>query len=207
MELWQQLGHESFGAWRRATEKARQKARRAAEKATQKPAPTALLQPQDEPSSPLPPPALQPLAPSPPALSKGGLLVLGVPGQLREDVFVTPRGRRKHKFKFTSPGGSCHFDEYVSPAGVQRQAGPDRAACYRRLAERRDAKWRASLYGCGICEPCLEFSREFRNFGKWKRWEEASAERPGPRASLSQVRAMVMKYRDRLMCECHLDSR
>ena len=165
MELWQQLGHESFGAWRRATEKARQKARRAAEKATQKPAPTALLQPQDEPSSPLPPPALQPLAPSPPALSKGGLLVLGVPGQLREDVFVTPRGRRKHKFKFTSPGGSCHFDEYVSPAGVQRQAGPDRAACYRRLAERRDAKWRASLYGCGICEPCLEFSREFRSDG------------------------------------------
>ena len=52
-----------------------------------------------------------------------------------------------------------------------------------------------------------ESEKEIRNFGKWKRWEEASAERPGPRASLSQVRAMVMKYRDRLMCECHLDSR
>ena len=128
MEMWQQLGYASFGDWRRGSEKARRAAKKAA-RATQ-PAEQQIRLGQQLPSSPA---AAVHLAPT---------SSLGVGDQydnLCEDVIATPRGRREHRFKHTSPGGSVYFDEYASPAGVQQQACNQRQECLHRLTAARRA--------------------------------------------------------------------
>ena len=85
---------------------------------------------------------------------RGGQL----PGQLHEEVITTPRGRRKHKLKHTSPGGTTRDDEYVSPAGVQQQVCEERSACWRRLVESRRAETQAHILGCGECASCREYA-------------------------------------------------
>jgi hypothetical protein len=49
-----------------------------------------------------------------------------LPGELHENVQVTPRGSRVHLFKHTSPGGTVRQEEYTSPAGGL--AMPDQSA-------------------------------------------------------------------------------
>ena len=83
-----------------------------------------------------------------------------LPGQLLEDVAVTPGGQRRHAFKHTSPGGTTNFDEYVSPAGVQQHACEQRLICMHRLAAARRAAARVQAAGCGSCEACREYARE-----------------------------------------------
>lgn len=166
MELWQQLGYASFGEWRRSTEKLRRAAKKAARAALPATTTVRWQQLQDE----------EPLAqlrgrsnvaapPSPPLVS--GVL----PGQLREDVLVTPQGRRIHRFKHTSPGGSTRFDEYVSPAGVLPRACEQRLECFRRLQVTRRAETRALTFACGECEACQEYARAYAFNGR-KRVEE-----------------------------------
>ena len=92
MERWQQLGYDSYGAWRRATEKARQQTRRAVLKA-----------PQLHPSwnfSPLPAPpqpsvvqsAAQSDAVQSDAVQSAAAPSACLPGRLAEQVLVTPDG-------------------------------------------------------------------------------------------------------------------
>ena len=106
MEKWQVEGFDSFGAWRRAKEKAR----RAAAKSALQPAPSAALtaqQPDLPQQQELQPPA------SPrhePARQFDGL---------REHVQVTPGGSRVHSFERSTPRGSRITSEYKSPPGGQ----------------------------------------------------------------------------------------
>ena len=133
VETWERLGYESFGAWRRACEQARRDAKKAAP-----PAPPAVkwhppqISGRDEiwsASSTLTTPAP---APSDRHDDRGGRL----PGKMHEDVQCTPRGRREHKFKHTSPGGTTRCEQYSSPAGVQ-PAWQERVACLERLRAAR----------------------------------------------------------------------
>lgn len=96
---------------------------------------------------------------------RGGQL----PGQLHEEVITTPRGRREHKLKHTSPGGTTRDDEYVSPAGVQQQVSEERSACWRRLVESRRAETHAHILGCGECAPCREYAAS-RERGAQRHW-------------------------------------
>ena len=166
MEKWQQEGYKSFGDWRRGSEKARRAAKAAAAPAKKAAAPAKKAvamatirwrapQPLAKPSlarahSTTPSPSL------PPAFSHGAL-----PGQLHEAVCVTPRGRRQHRIKHTSPGGTVRQDEYVSPAGVQQLACEHRLACLRRLADTRREETLKMEQGCGSCAACQEFSKEW----------------------------------------------
>jgi hypothetical protein len=81
-----------------------------------------------------------------------------LPGQLHEQVLVTPRGRRAHKLKHTSPGGTTRVDEYLSPAGMQQQVCQERSACWRRLVAARHAETQAHILGCGECASCLQYA-------------------------------------------------
>jgi hypothetical protein len=161
MELWQRLGYNSFGDWRRASEKAR----RDAKKAKVAPAALARWRPTQPLAPPLPPAALlqpppsdakKPEAPDTAARSCGVL-----PGQLREDILVTPRGRRRHSFSHSSPGGTTRLDEYFSPPGAQRHACEQRLECLHRLAAARRADTRADIFGCRSCQACQEFASAF----------------------------------------------
>ena len=58
---------------------------------------------------------------------------------MREDVLVTPRGRREHKFKHISPGGTTRFDEYFSPAALEDRVCDQRFPCLQRMAGGRRA--------------------------------------------------------------------
>ena len=137
---WQRLGHTSCKEWRRVAAKKRREAKATAKKAGSAAAPPTLQwQPQQN-MSPMPQrlvlsPGLA--QPSPPKTKTGGL-----PGQLFEVVQVTPQGRRKHNFKYISPGGKLQADEYISPAGVQERGEPmcgQRLACLRRIQSSRRA--------------------------------------------------------------------
>ena len=153
MEKWQSLGYTSFGEWRRASERARREAKKAAGVSP------AIVQWKLAQSLPAPAPP-SPLA-RPRSPERGGQL----PGQLHEEVITTPRGRRKHKLKHTSPDGTTRNDEYVSPAGVQQQVCQERSACWRRLVAARRAETQARILGCGECASCLEYAayRESEN--------------------------------------------
>lgn len=141
MEMWQQQGYESFGAWRRASEKAR----RAAKKAAAMDATTAEAPPSPRPPPPPPratwqPPQQIPLPSSPnsPVQLKDSAGLL--PGNLHERVMVTPHGSREHTLEHTSPGGTTRVEEYASPVGVQLTRA---ARCAWRLqvaAERREER-------------------------------------------------------------------
>lgn len=101
---WQEEGYDSFGAWRRAKEKAR----RASAKSALQPASSGALtarQPALPQQQELQPPA------SPrhePARQFDGL---------REHVQVTPGGSRVHSFERSTPRGSRITSEYKSPPG------------------------------------------------------------------------------------------
>lgn len=178
MELWQRLGHASFGDWRRASEKARRTAKKAAaaERTGTATGRWHSLHPVALPSQTLAPDGSDPplgvtdgsiVEPfSAPSLQPSSLVVAAsVHGELHETVHVTPRGRRMHKFEHSSPGGTVHVDEYVSPAGVQLYACQERLVCLRRLVAAQTAARRAKLVanvsGCGSCEACLEFIASF----------------------------------------------
>ena len=167
MERWQQLGYDSYGAWRRATEKARQQTRRAVLKA-----------PQLHPSwnfSPLPAPpqpsvvqsAAQSDAVQSDAVQSAAAPSACLPGRLAEQVLVTPNGRRRHKFEHTSPGGTSRVDEYVSPADGQHQqrAHGRRLECLHRLAAARRTETRVRVFGCGTCEACKEYAQSREGCG------------------------------------------
>ena len=167
MQRWQQLGYDSYGAWRRATEKARQQTRRAVLKA-----------PQLHPSwnfSPLPAPpqpsvvqsAAQSDAVQSDAVQSAAAPSACLPGRLAEQVLVTPNGRRRHKFEHTSPGGTSRVDEYVSPADGQHQqrAHGRRLECLHRLAAARRTETRVRVFGCGTCEACKEYAQSREGCG------------------------------------------
>ena len=184
MQRWQQLGYDSYGAWRRATEKARQQTRRAALKA-----------PQLHPSwnfSPLPAPpqpsvvqhatvqsAAQSDAVQSDAVQSAAAPSACLPGRLEEQVLVTPNGRRLHKFEHTSPGGTSRVDEYVSPADGQHQHGR-RLECLHRLAAARRTETRVRVFGCGTCEACKEYAQS-RELACLRYGERMPLDAMGPR--------------------------
>lgn len=135
VETWERLGYESFGAWRRACEKARRDAKKVAP-----PAPPAVKwhPPQISGLDEIRSASSTLTAPAPTSFDRhdeadpGGKL----PGRMREDVLFTPRGRREHTFKHTSPGGTTRCEQYSSPAGVQ-PAWQERVACLERLRSAR----------------------------------------------------------------------
>ena len=153
MERWQQLGFASLGDWRRASEKARRTKKKAAAPAQQ----TASWRP--------PQPLAQP-SPVEQALPTLSLTQVGsgragsgmLPGQLCEDVVMTPNGRRRHHLSYTSPGGSTFVDEYISPTCGRQLASEQRLECFKRLRNERHAETRARVFGCGKCEPCREYA-------------------------------------------------
>ena len=187
MQRWQQLGYDSYGAWRRATEKARQQTRRAALKA-----------PQLHPSwnfSPLPAPpqpsvvqhatvqsAAQSDAVQSDAVQSAAAPSACLPGRLEEQVLVTPNGRRRHKFQHTSPGGTSRVDEYVSPADGQHQqrAHGRRLECLHRLAAARRTETRVRVFGCGTCEACKEYAQS-REYARARNGERMPLDAMGPR--------------------------
>ena len=187
MQRWQQLGYDSYGAWRRATEKARQQTRRAALKA-----------PQLHPSwnfSPLPAPpqpsvvqhatvqsAAQSDAVQSDAVQSAAAPSACLPGRLAEQVLVTPNGRRRHKFEHTSPGGTSRVDEYVSPADGQHQqrAHGRRLECLHRLAAARRTETRVRVFGCGTCEACKEYAQS-REYARARNGERMPLDAMGPR--------------------------
>ena len=138
MEKWQQLGYESFSAWRHAYDRERRKKLKlAATKLAAASTPTVRWQPSFAPV----PSVLTLLSPSPSSQSQLPLSPPQAPpsdshltGTLHEIVQVTPRGRRRHRLEKTSPGGTTRVDEYFSPAGAQGQQQQQRVACVRRLA-------------------------------------------------------------------------
>jgi hypothetical protein len=102
MEFWQQQGFQSFGDWRRATEKARRDAKR--KQAAVAPASTA-------PAEKRRPPALREAPPATPAVMAVQLPQpvsppRASPGQLQEIVTLTPGWSRAHELKRTSPGAA-----------------------------------------------------------------------------------------------------
>ena len=181
MQRWQQLGYDSYGAWRRATEKARQQTRRAVLKA-----------PQLHPSwnfSPLPAPpqpsvvqsAAQSDAVQSDAVQSAAAPSACLPGRLAEQVLVTPNGRRRHKFEHTSPGGTSRVEEYVSPADGQHQqrAHGRRLECLHRLAAARRTETRVRVFGCGTCEACKEYAQS-REGCAWNGKRKLSLDAMGP---------------------------
>lgn len=186
MERWQQLGYESYGAWRRATEKARQQTRRAVQKASQlhsswnfsplpaPPQPRAAPMMEPQTAAAQPPSirgsvvqhatvhsAAQSAAVQSAAVQSGAEQSACLPGRLAEQALVTPNGRRRHKFEHTSPGGTSRVDEYVSPADGQHQqrAHGRRLECLHRLAAARRIETRVRVFGCGTCEACKEYAQ------------------------------------------------
>jgi hypothetical protein len=162
VELWQRLGYTDFGEWRRATEKNRREAKRAAAPSTLATARWRPTQPLALPLPAAPAAALQPpssdaknrAAPAAEVGEAYGML----PGLLREDVCVTPRGRRRHSFSHTSPGGTKRCAEYVSPPGVQRHACEQRLPCLHRLTAARRAYTLNRVFSCGSCKACQTYA-------------------------------------------------
>ena len=182
MELWQQQGFESFGAWRRETERARRAAKKlACASNAVAPAPA----PPPRPPSPPPRATWEPLeAIEPPAAvnSPWKMRADRLPGTLHEHVQMTPGGSRQHTFKHTSPGGTTRVQQRASPAGPQQLSSEDRFAWRQQIAaERRKAAaeraaqqeqpqdeerdvfryLRPPRKRCGACATCLEL----RTFG------------------------------------------
>ena len=134
MELWQRLGFESFGDWRRASEKARRAAKKQATSASSAAAaaacssvstaaPAALGTPPRVSWQPLK--SLQmPLAPNSPL----GFRWEQLPGRVHEHVQVTPHGSRAHTMKHTSPGGTTRTEQYMSPVGAPQLTREERSA-------------------------------------------------------------------------------
>ena len=156
-ELWQRQGFESFGDWRRASERARKAAKKAAAatKATAAAlAPAALaptLAPTLAPMAAEPPcnveqdspkpvrvkwQPLQQLDPPSPNCVNSPWAVEKLPGTLHEHVDMTPGGSRTHTIKHTSPSGTTRCEGYVSPAGA-RQALEERNAWRRNVTRAR----------------------------------------------------------------------
>ena len=139
-ELWQRQGFESYGDWRRASERARKAAKKAAAatKATAAALATNALAPEVAPVAAEQPPCdveqdspkvvrvkwqpLEQLDPPSPNIvnSPWSSCCEKVPGKLHEHVNVTPHGSRSHTMKHTSPGGTTRCAEYVSPAGARQ---------------------------------------------------------------------------------------
>ena len=140
MELWQQLGYKSFGAWRRDSEKRRRAAKKAAADTTvacdvststtaasgQPHSTTAI----DDQCRPVERPAqlvwepLQIIS-SPPQEHTEQHDGWSVPRpsqvplhELREQVQVT----RTHSIEHTSPGGTTRFEAWISPPGGRKSA-------------------------------------------------------------------------------------
>ena len=147
MELWQKLGYASYRAWRCAYDAQRRKRLKAAKLAAAAPA-LAQWQPTQPPGPAASQPALPVLAPAPlsAAPSREPPSPTKVPQcKVREEVQVTPRGRRQHHLEVESPGGTTRVDEYSSPAGAQPTgAQQDREACFQRLAAARRAAKRVA---------------------------------------------------------------
>ena len=183
MELWEQLGHKSFGDWRRASEKARREA--AKKKATTAVTAGAHKQPAYVPPAYMPPPPAlwQPLetiqppsAPSSPGADFGG-------GELHEHLQVTPHGSRVHTMRHKSPGGTMREKQDVSPAGEPKLGRVDRVDIWQQQVgrERRAARWACEREQepeatdacdrpmtvwrflrhrrCGSCVTCLELDK------------------------------------------------
>ena len=153
MERWQQLGFASIGDWRRASEKERRTKKKAAAPAQQAaswrpPQPLAQPSPVEQ--------ALPTLSLTQVGSGRAGSGML--PGQLCEDVVMTPNGRRRHHLSYTSPGGSTFVDEYISPTCGRQLASEQRLECFKRLRNERHAETRARVFGCGKCEPCREYA-------------------------------------------------
>ena len=142
VETWERLGYESYGTWLRACAKAR----RAAFKKAAPPPAAKWHVPQFAPGNPVA------LSLAPPPTPFGGLddgcdsVRLGgyLPGRMRDDVILTPRGRREHKLTHVSPGGTTRCDEYSSPAGVDA-AWQERHACLERMRTARGAPAKVRL--------------------------------------------------------------
>jgi hypothetical protein len=103
MEFWQQQGFQSFGDWRRATEKARRDAKR--KQAAVAPASTAPAEKrrrvcEDSEAPPATPAAMAVQLPQPVSPPRAS------PGQLQEIVTLTPGWSRAHELKRTSPGAA-----------------------------------------------------------------------------------------------------
>ena len=154
VDTWERLGYESYGAWLRACAKAR----RAAIKKAAPPPPAKWHVPQVAPGNPdamlAPPPTpFGGLDDGCDDVHLGGCLPgYDLPGRMRDDVLFTPRGRREHKLKHVSPGGTTRCDEYSSPAGVE-SAWQERHACLERLRaarikdrDERKAEEKSGLY-------------------------------------------------------------
>ena len=105
MEMWQKQGFESFGAWRRETEKARRAAKKKSPAAASRPTRDAVLVPQQ--SAPPAAESSQRPTPASPQQFRG----------LREHVQVTPGGSRHHMLELTTPRGTRLATEYTSPPG------------------------------------------------------------------------------------------
>ena len=181
MELWQRQGFQSFGDWRRASEKARRAARKRATSASSAAAAAACSSVSTAaPATPATPRAswqplksLQmPLAPNSPL----GFRWEQLPGRLHEHVQVTPHGSRAHTMKHTSPGGTTRMEQYVSPVGAPQLTREERsawrvsvAAARRVAAAAREEKagddsernvWRFMCRPrCGTCLTCVELRR------------------------------------------------
>lgn len=144
-ELWQRLGHTSYGEWVRASEKARRDAKKARRDGTpRRPAPVLWQAPQVLVRPPSPSPTARAAVfdaerPSLP-LASTDYNSRNLPGRVSESVLVTPRGRRAHKFKHISPGGTTRIDEYFSPACAHDRVCEQRLACLRRMSGTRRAE-------------------------------------------------------------------
>ena len=121
MELWRQQGFNSFGDWRRAAEKARRAAKKAQASTVAMPAPASPTRRIEAPTALWQPPEVI----QPPAVTNSPLKRTDdwerhrtgdqLPGDLHEDVQVTPRGSRAHTITHASPGGTLRAKQHVSP--------------------------------------------------------------------------------------------
>jgi hypothetical protein len=161
LQLWQRQGFESFGDWRRASERARKAAKKKAAAAAPAPvlAPTVVLV--EQPTVRI---AWQPLqqieSPSPHRVTSPHA-ALKLPGTLHEHVDVTPRGSRAHTLKHTSPGGTTRCEEYVSPAGPrqkleERSAWRLQVAAARREERLARSRGRSRRGAAGSCDGDLQ---------------------------------------------------
>ena len=127
--VWRSRGHASYGEWLKAEGKARRVAKKAA-------LPKATVQWKVAVRWPSPQQGTVRSRSGSPASRGGERLQIrtdsefGLPGQLREDVAVTPRGRRQHHVEHTSPMGTTRSDEYFSPSGLRDHACEHRSACF-----------------------------------------------------------------------------
>ena len=142
--MWQRQGFESFGDWRRASERARRarakKTPSACSAASSTTISTGLAKaPATPPRASWQPLQLiqMPSAPNSP-LQPSGIGVM-LPGKLHEHVQVTPHGSRSHTIEHTSPGGTLRHESYLSPAGAPQLTRAERIQWKLRLAAARRA--------------------------------------------------------------------